>query len=75
MSEDQQNWMKIESYLEKIEKRINSDTFASDDSVKRSLFGIFSQNYEIYKTQANTGQGLEEIFWSAFKGSKILKDV
>ncbi len=54
--------MKIESYLEKIEKRINSDTFASDDSVKRSLFGIFSQNYEIYKTQANTGQGLEEIF-------------
>lgn len=52
---------------------IKNEAYLADDSIKKSLFGIFSINYERQLTFANTGQTQEEILW-AFKGSKILDD-
>ena len=62
---------------EKIEKLLNREDAKYENSyaeegVKRSLFGVFVENYRFYK---QTQHNLDELLRSAFRGSTILSDV
>ena len=59
---------KIEELLVNIQDRIGQDSSIAAEAVKRSLFGIFAQNYQEYK-KGVPGHVMEEIFRGAFKGS------
>jgi len=64
---------KVEKLMRTIDQRVEmSDNNIVDESIKRSMYGIFTQTY--HKIKSSTDD-LEEIFKSYFKGSQILNDV
>jgi hypothetical protein len=67
---------KIENILVAFEKKLEDDQMESiaTEAVKRSLYGVFAQNYLVFKNNA-VSSVIEDTFRKVFKGSNILNDV
>lgn len=63
----------LESYNKNIEQHSKLDSIATE-AVRRSLFGVFAENYSEFKEKVNAST-LRNLFKSAFKGSEILTDI
>ena len=63
----------LESYHKEVEKQSKLDSIATE-AVQRSLFGVFANNYNIFKNEAQSST-IENVFKNVFKGSEILPDI
>jgi len=67
---------KIEDLLTGFDKSLEGaqlDSIATE-AVKRSLYGVFAQNYKSFKSKVSSSK-IDQIFKSVFKESNILTDV
>jgi hypothetical protein len=65
--------IKIEKALRAIEEKLEvPDNNIVEESVQRSIFGIFARNFKLYKE--TTGGDMDVIFRKFFKGSHILDE-
>jgi len=67
---------KIDKLLRAIEDKLDSqpDNNIVEESVQRSMFGIFARNFKMFKEQQQTSD-LDGILRRYFKQSQILDDV
>lgn len=67
---------KIERAFNKFEEKLKGGEFdlIATEAVKRSLYGVFAENYQVFKNNA-VSSVVEETFKKVFKGSAILTDI